>query len=62
MMLWLPHTANLKDDYQSIYNEALMNQRIKIFDKWVKDKIAVTYIKISDELKTCDFLKDGWLK
>jgi len=56
------HTANLKEDYQSIYNNALIDERTKIFQKWVKEKIEITYIKISDELKTCDFLQKGWLK
>jgi peptidyl-prolyl cis-trans isomerase SurA len=56
------HTANLKDDYQSLYNAALMTERQKVFDKWVKSKIEITYIKISEEFKSCDFLKNGWLK
>jgi peptidyl-prolyl cis-trans isomerase SurA len=56
------HTANLKDDYQSLYNSALVHERTKTFDKWVKHKIEITYIKISDEFKSCDFLKQGWLK
>jgi peptidyl-prolyl cis-trans isomerase SurA len=56
------HTANLKDDYQNIYNAALTNERTKVFDKWVKQKIEITYLKISEEFKSCDFLKDGWLK
>ena len=57
------HTANLKDDYQIIYNAALSSERAKVFDKWIKHKIAITYIKISDEFKSCDFLKKGgWLK
>jgi peptidyl-prolyl cis-trans isomerase SurA len=56
------HTANLKDDYQRLYNAALNIERAKVFDKWVKDKIEITYIKISEEFKTCDFLKNGWLK
>ncbi len=56
------HSANLKDDYQSLYNQALGKERIKVFDKWTKNKIAITYIKISDEFKSCDFLKNGWLK
>jgi peptidyl-prolyl cis-trans isomerase SurA len=56
------HTANLKDDYQSLYDNALVKERAEVFDKWVKNKIGVTYIKISDEFKSCDFLKDGWLK
>jgi peptidyl-prolyl cis-trans isomerase SurA len=56
------HTANLKDDYQNLGNLALMNERKKVYDKWISEKIKVTYLKISDELKSCDFLKTGWLK
>jgi peptidyl-prolyl cis-trans isomerase SurA len=56
------HTANLKDDYQNLYNAALMKEQSKIFDKWIKEKIETTYLKISDEFKSCDFLKNGWLK
>lgn len=56
------HTANLKDDYQELYNAALNTERSKVYDKWIRDKTAVTYIKISDEFKSCEFLKDGWLK
>jgi peptidyl-prolyl cis-trans isomerase SurA len=56
------HTANLKDDYQILYNATLMNARSKAYEKWIKEKIKTTYIKISDEYKSCDFLKTGWLK
>lgn len=56
------HTANLKDDYQALYNAAMAEERQKAFNKWIKEKTAITYIKISDEFKTCEFLKNGWLK
>jgi peptidyl-prolyl cis-trans isomerase SurA len=56
------HAANLKDDYQTIYDAALNKERVKVFDIWVKNKIAITYVKISDEFKECEFLKTGWLK
>jgi len=56
------HTANLKDDYQELYNSALMEERTKIYDKWIKNKIEITYLKISEEYKSCDFLQKGWLK
>ncbi|HEX2922031.1 MAG TPA: peptidylprolyl isomerase [Bacteroidales bacterium] len=56
------HTANLKDDYQMLYNSALQTERNKVEQEWVKEKIKSTYIRISDEYKTCDFLKEGWLK
>jgi peptidyl-prolyl cis-trans isomerase SurA len=56
------HSANLKDDYQNLYDAALVKERAKVFDKWVKQKIGITYIKISEEFKGCDFLQKGWLK
>ncbi len=56
------HRANLKDDYQILGDAALMNKRQKIYDEWIKNKIEITYIKISDEFKSCEFLKEGWLK
>lgn len=56
------HLANLKDDYQAIYNAALAEERSKAIQKWITEKIDRTYIRISEEFKTCDFLKNGWLK
>jgi peptidyl-prolyl cis-trans isomerase SurA len=56
------HSANLKDDYQSLYDQALVQERAKTFQKWVKNKISITYVKIGDEFKDCEFLQKGWLK
>ncbi len=56
------HTANMKDDYQILYNATLANARTKVYDKWIKEKIKNTYIKISEECKSCEFLQTGWLK
>jgi peptidyl-prolyl cis-trans isomerase SurA len=56
------HTANLKDDYQNLFNAALNNERNKVYDKWVKEKILITYIKISEEFRSCAFLQPEWLK
>jgi len=56
------HRANLKDDYQSLGDAALMNKRSKTYNDWIKSKIEVTYIRVSDEFESCDFLKEGWLK
>jgi peptidyl-prolyl cis-trans isomerase SurA len=56
------HKANPKDDYQVLYDAALMEKRQKMYDEWITKKLGVTYIKISEEYKTCDFLKKGWLK
>lgn len=56
------HSANLKDDYQTLYDQALIKERADVFEKWVKNKISITYIKISEEFKSCEFLQKGWLK
>lgn len=56
------HRANMKDDYQNLYNSALMEKQEKTYDAWVKKKIETTYIKISDEFKSCEFLTKGWIK
>jgi peptidyl-prolyl cis-trans isomerase SurA len=56
------HRASLKDDYQNLYSAALLNKQTKIYDDWVKKKVGTTYIKISEEFKSCEFLKAGWIK
>jgi peptidyl-prolyl cis-trans isomerase SurA len=56
------HRANLKDDYESLYAAAVQRARSKKYQEWIDRKIGNTYIRISDEFKTCDFLKKGWLK
>jgi peptidyl-prolyl cis-trans isomerase SurA len=57
-----PHKANLKEDYQYIKNLCLNNKKQEVLDKWVKDEIKNTYIKInSDKYKKCKF-NYNWLK
>jgi peptidyl-prolyl cis-trans isomerase SurA len=56
------HRANIKDDYQVLANAALMNKRSKTYEDWIKKKQELTYIRISDEFESCEFLKKGWLK
>jgi len=56
------HRANLKDDYQFFSNAAMMSERQSSYQKWIREKIETTYIKISDEFKSCKFLEAGWLK
>jgi peptidyl-prolyl cis-trans isomerase SurA len=49
------HKANLRDDYDRIYNAALENaKQEKIYD-WAQKTIKNTYIHIDDEFKDCNF-------
>lgn len=56
------HVADYKTDYQLLYNSALMEKRSKTYRDWIDKKIGITYIKISDEFKSCPFRNQGWLK
>jgi peptidyl-prolyl cis-trans isomerase SurA len=56
------HRADLKDDYQFLNNAAMSYARQQLYKEWIDKKIQTTYIKISDEFKSCKFLEDGWLK
>ena len=56
------HRANLKDDYQELYDLALKDKQSKVYQEWIDKKIEVTYIKVSDEFRTCNFSNQGWLK
>ncbi|HDZ41140.1 MAG TPA: peptidylprolyl isomerase [Bacteroidetes bacterium] len=57
-----PHVANLKDDYNYLQELALANKRAGIYRNWIEEKMEMTYIKISDRFKTCNFRNKGWLK
>lgn len=56
-----PHIANLKDDYSFLEDATLMEKRSNVYQKWVEEKMQVTYIRISDRFKTCNFATKGWL-
>jgi len=56
-----PHRANLKDDYYYLEELTLSDKRSTIFMDWIEEKMRVTYIRISDQFKTCKFANEGWL-
>jgi len=56
------HVADVNTDYQSLYNETLMQKRTKFYKQWIDKKIGITYIRVSEEFKTCQFENKGWLK
>ena len=57
----LPHTASLNTDYDLFQNIALMTKKNEALEKWAKDKVSTTYIKVNDKYKECDFYK-RWFK
>ena len=49
------HKANLKDDYDSIYNAALAAAKQDKMVQWAKKQMKNTYIRLSEEYQDCIF-------
>lgn len=52
-----PHRANLENDYARIQVMALSQKKAKMINAWVDQRIAGTYVMISDEYKNCEFTR-----
>lgn len=50
-----PHRANFKDDYQSLQTMASQKLSADNMDKWVRQRIASTYVKVIPAYADCDF-------
>jgi len=55
------HTASFTKDYEKIQQLTLQKKQEETIDKWSKDKIQDTYIKINKDFKKCEF-KNNWKK
>lgn len=55
------HKADLVVDYVKLQQLALLKKKEETIEKWSKDKIQETYIKLGEDYKKCSFKKD-WKK
>lgn len=55
------HSGELVNDYERIQNLALQKKQEEAIEKWAKEKIGDTYIKLGDEHQKCTF-KRNWKK
>lgn len=55
------HIAIFTKDYEKIQQLTLQKKQEETVDKWSKDKIIDTYIKINKDFKKCEF-KNNWKK
>lgn len=55
------HLADFKQDYVKIKDLALKEKKIRAIQKWQKEKIQETYIKVNGDNRDCD-LMNNWLK
>lgn len=49
------HKANLTDDYDNIYNAALVSAKQKYMRQWARRQAQNTFIRLADEFKGCPF-------
>ncbi len=49
------HKANLTDDYDNIYNAALVDAKQNYMREWARRQAKSTYIKLADEYCNCSF-------
>lgn len=55
------HEADYSQDYNKIKELALRDKQLKAIEKWQKEKIETTYIKVNGEYRDCAF-SGNWLK
>ncbi|WP_229734138.1 peptidylprolyl isomerase [Flavobacterium orientale] len=55
------HVAEYSKDYIKIKELALSEKRLIEIDKWTKEKIGETFIKVNGSYRNCDFV-NGWVK
>ncbi len=55
------HKANYAQDYNKIKELALRDKQLEAIEKWQKEKISETYIKVNGEYRNCEFTSN-WLK
>ena len=55
------HKADYAQDYNKIKELALRDKQLKAIEKWQKEKISETYVKVNGEYRNCDFA-GNWLK
>ncbi len=55
------HKANYAQDYNKIKELALRDKQLEAIEKWQKEKIEETYVKVNGEYRNCEF-SSNWLK
>ena len=55
------HKPNLREDYDLIKGAALEEKKQSMIDKWLKEKVTITNIKINENYQNAPFLKEWGL-
>lgn len=55
------HIADYAQDYDKIKDLALQEKQLRVIEKWQKEKINETFVKVNGEYRNCEF-SSNWLK
>jgi peptidyl-prolyl cis-trans isomerase SurA len=55
------HVANYAQDYNKIKELALRDKQLEAIEKWQKEKIKETYVKVNGQYRECEY-SSNWLK
>lgn len=55
------HKADFAQDYMKIQDLALRAKQMEAIEKWQKEKISDTYVKVNGKFRECEFT-NNWLK
>ncbi len=56
------HHANMTEDFQILKDVVLDKRREEKVNKWIREKIQKTYVRIDPDWKDCNFEYPGWIK
>lgn len=56
------HRATMKDDYQILQDVVQGHLAEEKIEKWIREKQKVTYVRINEDWKKCDFHYPGWVR
>jgi peptidyl-prolyl cis-trans isomerase SurA len=57
-----PHRIDMREDYNYLSQAALNDKQGKAYQDWIAQKIKKTYIRVSDDFRSCGFHYSGWLE
>ncbi|MBR1652634.1 MAG: peptidylprolyl isomerase [Alloprevotella sp.] len=56
------HPANTTDDFQTLRDVVYQRRCEEKLERWVREKVKSTYVRIKPEWRSCSFRYEGWIK
>jgi len=56
------HPANTTDDFQTLREIVYQKRCEEKLEKWIREKVKTTYVRIKPEWASCNYRYEGWIK